>query len=114
MSSSYGNSMLSRCIRNTGDVYTQRLLKEKYVDQQQIDSLKPLPLHVRQWSGRVRLSCCHSPNNHEPPTRGPNPSQAILTPISDPAKATNKVHFCSTLCNFTLNWNICFAKHSSE
>lgn len=111
MSSSYSNSMLSRCIRNTGDVYTQRLLKEKYVDQQQIDSLVPLPHHVRQLSSRVRLSCCHSPNNREPPTRGPDRSQAILTPISDSAKATKKVYFCSTLslCISTLIWNFCVA-----
>ncbi|KAL8121673.1 hypothetical protein AgCh_018416 [Apium graveolens] len=77
-------------MRNTGDGNTQRLLKEKYVDQQQIDSLRPLPLHARKWSSRARLSCCHSPTNREPPTRGPNPSQATLTPILDPAKATKK------------------------
>lgn len=73
MSSSYGNSM-----------------NEKNVDRQQIDILRPLPLHVRQWSNRVRLSCCQSQNNRESATQGPNPSQAILTPISDPAKATKK------------------------
>lgn len=96
MSSSYGSSMLSRCIRNTGDVYTQRLLKEKYADQQ-IDSVGPLPIPVGQRTSRVRLSCCHSPNSRETPARGPNRSQAILTPISDPAKVSKKVHFHSTL-----------------
>ncbi|KAL1807362.1 hypothetical protein ACET3Z_024352 [Daucus carota] len=89
MSSSYGSSMLSRCIRNTGDVYTQRLLKEKYADQQ-IDSVGPLPIPVGQRTSRVRLSCCHSPNSRETPARGPNRSQAILTPISDPAKVSKK------------------------
>ena len=103
--SATGKSML---LRSTGVVYAQRvLLKHKYVDHNLMDFLsahhQPL-VHVSRRSSRVRLARYQhqlirangfnnpTPKKGEIPFGSRLPSQAILSPVSDPTPTMKKVY----------------------
>ncbi|KAG8370108.1 hypothetical protein BUALT_Bualt14G0083200 [Buddleja alternifolia] len=83
---------------SVNDVYTRRILKEKYADQ--IDGLRVHQSSTRMshWSSRGRASGCHGsrikPNGFTKPEarrrEPPHPARAILTPVSDPTSTTKK------------------------
>ncbi|KAL0414674.1 UNVERIFIED_CONTAM: Pyruvate, phosphate dikinase, chloroplastic [Sesamum radiatum] len=86
-------------IRSTAnDVYTRRILKEKYGDQIDLLRVNPSRTRVSRWSSRARASRCHGSRiqasgftRPEPGRREPTPpAQAILTPVSDPTPTTKK------------------------
>ncbi|XP_020553015.1 pyruvate, phosphate dikinase, chloroplastic isoform X1 [Sesamum indicum] len=86
-------------IRSTAnDVYTRRILKEKYGDQIDLLGVNPSRTRVSRWSSRARATRCHGSRMEasgftrpEPGRREPTPpAQAILTPVSDPTPTTKK------------------------
>ncbi|KAL0348729.1 UNVERIFIED_CONTAM: Pyruvate, phosphate dikinase, chloroplastic [Sesamum angustifolium] len=86
-------------IRSTAnDVYTRRILKEKYGDQIDLLRVNPSRTRVSRWSSRALATLCHGSRiessgftRPEPGRREPTPpAQAILTPVSDPTPTTKK------------------------
>ncbi|KAL0388732.1 UNVERIFIED_CONTAM: Pyruvate, phosphate dikinase, chloroplastic [Sesamum radiatum] len=86
-------------IRSTAnDVYTRRILKERYGDQIDLLRVNPSRTRVSRWSSRALATRCHGSRMEssgftrpEPGRREPTPpAQAILTPVSDPTPTTKK------------------------
>ncbi|KAL3812748.1 hypothetical protein ACJIZ3_014016 [Penstemon smallii] len=94
--SSIIKEMLIRSSAN--DVYTRRILKEKYADQINVFRVHPSSIRVSRWSARVRATRCRGsrakPNGfYKTEVRRREltlPAQAILSPVSDPTPTTKK------------------------
>ncbi|KAK4477975.1 hypothetical protein RD792_017240 [Penstemon davidsonii] len=88
--------MLIRSSAN--DVYTRRILKEKYADQSDVFRVHPSSIRVSRWSTRVRATRCRGSrakpngfNKTEVRRRDLTlPAQAILSPVSDTTPTTKK------------------------